>query len=351
MTKKAPVAAAEDSNTSTIENKDMLVDQNIEDIPLNPEDPRTAIYAKRDAQLKEQAGELDDLPKEDEEDPPKAGEDDLPKPAEDKLAPGEVTVTINGKEKIVSQSKIDAAGGIAAYQKTAAASELLNQASAEMRRVQEQSAQLQERERLYDRRQQEINQAVKPAAPSELSAPDALRQIAKEYHEAVLDGDMDKAGELLIQMQTARPATVINVEEIAANAVRQVTAKMESEQHAKTQLRFKAEVDEANADYRARFPDIANDEDLSSMANQRTIRLQTEHPDWSPSAIITRAARLTREWITGVRAVSSSEHKLTQKRGQDNIRGGSARAVSRPVAPPQTKSDYVSMVRKQRGLE
>ena len=85
------------------------------------DDARAAIYAKHQEKRKEELGALQVSP------------DD------------EITVKVNGKERQVPRSKIDAAGGIEAYQKNAAASELLNQASAEARRVKEEAEQLERR--------------------------------------------------------------------------------------------------------------------------------------------------------------------------------------------------------------
>lgn len=336
MAKKPAAPAIEEqvSNVEMIEGAPVREDASeVEEI--NQDDPRAAIYAKRDEQIKQQAGDSE---------PNDAAA--ATAAADAKPADAEVTVIVNGKEKLVAQSRIDAAGGITAYQKTAAASEMLNQASAELRQAREHVAQIQERERQLAEREQKI-QSERVAEPS---TPDALEQIAREYHEALMDGDSDKASKLFIQMQTTRNATV-NKEEIVNEVVQRTNAEIEREQQAKARQRFAAEVQEANLDYRERFPDIADDPELSSMANQKTIALQEAHPDWSPKVIIAEAAQSVRKWITERTAISSSEQKLAIKRSLDNTRGGSVRAVSRPAPAPQTNSDYVSMVRKQRGLE
>ena len=342
MAKKPAAPAVEEQIPSVEMIEGAPVRDDAEEVEeINAADPRAAIYAKRDEQIKAQAG--DTAPSE-EATVAATSKDTAP---EAKPTDGEVTVVVNGKEKLVAQSRIDAAGGIAAYQKTAAASEMLNQASAELRSAREQAAQIQERERQLTEREQKI-QSERVAEPS---APDALKQIARDYHEAVLDGDMDKAGELLIQMQTTRNATVINKDEIATEAVQRARAEIERDQKESARQRFNAEVAEANLEFQERFPDVADDPELSSMANQKTIALQEAHPDWSPKVIIAEAAQSVRKWITERTAISSSEQKLAIKRSLDNTRGGSVRAVTRPAPAPQTNSDYVSMVRKQRGLE
>ena len=306
-----------------------------EDEELDLTDPRAAIYAKRDAQLKAQAG----------------GDavDAVPTPAvvvETKS--DEVTVVINGKEKLISQARIDAAGGVVAYQKQAAASEMLNQASAEVRRVREQEAQIIERERQLSLREQEIqNQSFRTPAPSNM---DAL-SVAKEYHEAILDGDLDKASRLLLQIQTAQQVATVDKNEVANEAVRRARQELEQERRQQEQRQFETERQEANFDFEARFPDVADDPKLRALANQETIALQQAHPTWTPKEIIIAAAQSVQKWATERTAISSTDQKLAAKRGTSNIRGGSVVAAQRQAPAPQTKSNYVEQLRKARGLE
>ena len=305
-----------------------------EDEELDLNDPRAAIYAKRDAKLKAEAeGEAEAAPQR------------AAAPVETKT--DEVTVVINGKEKLVSQARIDAAGGIAAYQKTAAASELLNQASAEARRVREQEAQIIERERQLALREQEIqNQSFRTPAPSNT---DALN-VAKEYHEAILDGDMDKASRLLLQIQAAQSVATVDKNEVANEAVRRARQELEQERRQQERQQFENERMEANFDFEERFPDVADDPKLRALANQETIALQQAHPTWTPKEIIIAAAQSVQKWATERTAISSVDQKLAAKRGTSNIRGGSVVAAQRQAPAPQTKSNYVEQLRTARGL-
>ena len=317
-----------------LEDKMVVAEEDsVEEIDLNG--PLAAIYAKRDLQLKAQAGEI----------PTKIEDVKLETTA---LADPEITVVVNGKEKLVAQSRINAAGGVAAYQKSAAASEMLNQASADSRRLREQEVQLQERERLLIVREQQMNQPEKVAGPS---SQDALRQIAKEYHEAILDGEMEKAGELLIQLQATPRAMVEGKNEVAAEAVRVARAEMERDRSDAADKLFEANRQDAVLDFQERFPDVADDPKLRAMADSETVTIQQAHPTWTPKEIINEAAQSVRKWITERTAIPSAERKLDAKRGLGNIRGGSAVAVTRQAPPPQTKSNYVENLRKQRGLE
>jgi hypothetical protein len=296
-----------------------VIERAPEDEELDLNDPRAAIYAKRDAQLKAQAeGEAANA---------------APTPAvAAETKSDEVTVVINGKEKLVSQARIDAAGGVVAYQKQAAASELLNQASAEARRVREQEAQIAERERLLSLREQEFKSFRTPAP----SNTDAL-STAKEYHEAILDGDMDKASRLLLQIQAAQSVATVDKNEVANEAVRRARQELEMERARQEQQNFEIERQEANFDFEARFPLVADDPKLRALANQETIALQAAHPTWTPKEIITAAAQSVQNWASERLAISSTDQKLAAKRGTSNIRGGSVVAAQRQAPAPRTR--------------
>ena len=336
MPKAATVVENEEiPRVEMVESKDIIGTDDAEVAP-NPEDPRAAIYAKRDEQLRQQAGEEEKL---ETEEKPETKE----KPVDE-----EITVVVNGREKLVAKSRIDAAGGVAAYQQRAAASEMLNQASADTRRLREHELHIQEREKQVSLRE---NAIIQTRNAEELSTPDALKEMVSEYHNAILNGEVEQAGSMLIKIQTTQSAMVVNKDEIASNAVRQARAEMDRDRDKSVQRRFEAERQEANLDFEERFPDVADDAKLRSMANHETIVIQAAHPDWSPKAIITEAAQSVRKWITERTAISSSEAKLNLKRATSNIRGGSAVAATRSIPPPQTKSNYVEQLRKQRGLE
>jgi hypothetical protein len=335
----------------SIEDEDLKVDgvEIIADKPVlerpndeeefDSNDPRAAIYAKRDAQLK---AEMQAEP---------VASSVAQAVAVEEENSDEVKVVINGKEKLVSQARIDAAGGIVAYQKQAAASELLNQASAEARRIREQEAQILERERQLSIREQEIqNQSFKTPAPSNDDNEDALL-AAKEYHEAILDGDMDKASRLLLQIQAAQSVATVDKNEVANEAVRRARQELDVERSRQEQQQFEIERQEANFDFEARFPLVADDPKLRALANQETIDLQAAHPTWTPKEIITAAAQSVQNWASERLAISSTDQKLAAKRGTSNIRGGSVVAAQRQAPAPQTKSNYVEQLRKARGLE
>lgn len=268
----------------------------------------------------------------------------------------EITVKVNGKERKVTREKIDAAGGVDAYQKNAAASEILNQASAEARRVKEESEALERRRQELDAREQRLSQATPqpattptPRLPTEEPAG-ANKTLARQYHDALLDGDIDKADELLLKINAAPGATAINPEEIATRAVRQAKAELTAEDRKKQAARFEAERQEAAAEFPIKHKDLASNPDAHNMVDDKTLEVYREHPDWGPKAIVDEAADRVRKMIKAVAAPTTTSEKLDLKRRSANLRTGSARSVNRPAPKPQTNSEYVANLRAARGL-
>lgn len=308
---------------------------------LPPQDEgRAAIYAKHAAKMQEQMPELA---------AETVAEDKEPEPIPDE----DVTVKVNGKEKKVSKSKVEAAGGIDAYQKNAAASELLNQASAEARRLREREEQLQRREQELQFREhaqeaeRDAAQKTTPAAPPDT---DARKALAREYHEAMIDGDMDKADELLIRMQTAPTATVVDPEKIAERAVQRAREELTAAERKKQAEKFESERIEAVTEFETKHADLAGDPELRAMVNGKTVEIYREHPEMGPKAIVNDAIKSVRSLVTRIKDPGADD-KLNAKRQLSTVRGGSARAIPRPAPPPQTNSSYVQELRKQRGLE
>ena len=330
-------------NIEIVENKEPI---EIGDTPpeakMAEDDPRAAIYAKAKARRQ---GEADGTPvgseRQEEAAPP-------PDPDQDE----EVTVKVNGKEKKVPKAKIDEAGGVQAYQKAAAAAEELRLAKEERRRVQDYEQQLVAKAKQLQQYEEQIQQRAQqqPASTPPANA-DELKQMARQYHEAILNGDTDQADELLIKLQGAQKPATPDVDAIARRAAAEARNALQAERQAEMQRQFHAETIEAQAWFNDECADIAEDPELREWADQKTLKIMRENPTWRPKQIIEEAARQVRE-ATG-RTVSAAPvgDKLAVKRSMTNVKGGSARAAPRPVPKPPTRSEYVENLRKMRGLE
>lgn len=323
------------AHTATL-GSDNAADPNAAPQEAPGDEARNAIYAKHSAKRVEELG-LD------------TGDGAAPaaKPAED----DDVTVKVNGRERKVPREKVEAAGGIDAYQKNAAASELLNQASIDAKRVREAEAALVEREQALLRREAEQKEAAAKAvvAPPETGA---RKELARRYHEAMVDGDMDLADDLLVQMQSTAPsATSIDADAIAAKAVQKARDELTAEARKKREEAFEADRAAAVKLFETNHSDLANDKELRRLVNEKTAEIYQNDPSLSPKTIIETAIKDVRALVTRIKTPSSREEKIDAKRSQTSVRGGSARAAVTPAKPPQTKSQYVQNLRASRGLE
>ena len=264
----------------------------------------------------------------------------------------EIEVTINGRTRKVLASKVEDAGGVDAYQKKVAGSELLQQAAAERARLREEQAALDrtKQEVIFERNQLEVERKVAPKAAPAVD-DEALKAMAREYHEAMIDGDMDKADDLLIRMQGARPATPIDPDAIVERAVvraKEVSAEEERQRRAVITERERLE---AVAQFEKDHADLANDPTLRAIVNSKSAEIYRENPDKGPAAIIKEATDHALDFVKRLKGPAvPANPRLEAKRQQTVIRGGSARAASMPAPKPQTKSSYVAQLRERRGL-
>lgn len=311
------------------------------------EDPREAI-AKKFAQNRAKEFGLPAPGDEPQEGDPPA--DDEPPPHTDM-----VTVKVNGREKQVERSRVDAAGGIDAYQKSAAASELLNHAAAENRAAQQRKTALDERERaLLEREARAVQPEAKPlAAPTQ--PPVDRKALAQQYHDALLDGRLDEASELFLQLGTQQ--AIPSADEIVEIAATRTQQRIEKVQQAERLAEAEADRKRAVANFAENYADIARDPMLVDLTNTETIKVRKEHPEWSPSKIIDESAKNVRKWMAdrgiptnaGTPAASSTLH--AKRSMSPPVRGGSARAAARPAPKPPTPSQVVQQMRRDRGLD
>jgi hypothetical protein len=343
MTQETGTIQQEDVPSVDFEAKEEMVELSADDSSQSEEmdqaDPRAAIYKKYDEKRAEEAGEP--TPKED-------------KPAKQSQSQEEedlVTVKVNGKERKVARAKIVEAGGVKAYQKSAAADEMLRQASEELRRAKEVESELNVRLMNVQKYEQDLAVRAQQGNRASSEPPDdgALKDMARKYHEAILDGDMDAADDLLVRIQRARTATpdenvLVNKAAAAARA-----ALIAEQQEAKARL-FERERVEVVSKFDEMYPDIAGDPELRNMADAKTLVIYNQNPELGPAAIIEKSVREVREWERSRYGAQPSD-KLDAKRASTVIRSGSARAESRPAPKPMSPSQYVENLRRARGLD
>lgn len=256
-----------------------------------------------------------------------------------------VTIKVDGEERQVPRDKVLEEGKRALQKESAAdkrlkeATEIVRQAAAERAAQSEQFArQLQA--------QQEKDQG------KALSTQDAaaLKEQARGFMDKLLSGDEDAAIESLTSMMGRNNATP------DMNAlIQQATQAAKQEVNHAEQVRQQREADKLHAaaktNFSRDFKDIAGDPMLYRLADQETLKVLEDHPEWDAvqdiDSILKEAGKRVREW----RGSTATTTKQELKRGLSKpISGTSGRMPGAPEAKPKTTAQIVADQRRARGL-
>lgn len=321
--------------------------------PAYKHDPRNAIYAKRSQAMADEQAASDEmfsegrqttaLPRVEPAEPasPVANADEL------------VTIKVYGEERRVPKSQVDAAGGIAAYQKTVAA--------AEKAQVNEARARLQTEEqrllRIAANLRNGLDENGQPLAPKPPTPGVPASAIGKEALEATVrglySGDAEEATAALaalVEQIGARQGTSNQVSPEIVRAVEaQVLERIEERETSRTEAR---DVQEANRIFREDFKDIANDPDMMVWAKgmASTLSADPAYQGKSRADIAREVGTRIREKLgkpPGTRSELENRRQL-----KDSLPQAPSGAGRVPGAKPQqfpTNADYIQQLRRNSG--
>ena len=152
--------------------------------------------------------------------------------------------------------------------------------------------------------------------------------LVKEYHDALYQDDAAKASQLfktLTDRGRREPATQ-NVEEVVNQVLGKAMAQRQAEQERQHRWAYNKSLEDAIHEFQEGYPDIAGVPELRAIADNQTVILMEEHPEWTPSQIIKESAEYTRKWV-------GDNTKLTR----DNTRAvRKQRIVKQPKAASAT---------------
>lgn len=286
-------------------------------------------------------------------------------PKQEKVDTDYIDVKINGVTRKVEKSKVEAAGGLRAYQKEVSASEKLQKVAEERALLDKRARELDQREAEQKAREEAQKRAMQPSTPdAAVSGPPQgdqlqaeLAEKAKAYRQAMYSDDEAAADKALAdvilaaQRSSATPKELSDqIGELAANrAIEKVNALEYEKRHKSALVKFDVE-----------YSDIAEDPKLRDMADRETDIILRERPEWAedPERIIDEAARRTREYIDNLRGIRDEEEsqdpmkaKIEEKRALTPPKSGNGKPALDSGPKVQTRSDYISELRKKRGLE
>lgn len=274
---------------------------------------------------------------------------------DEEIDDGMVEIKVNGEVRKVEKKKIDKAGGKEIYQKKLSADLGLQNLSdqrkllEEQRRIfAEQQAQFAREQQAFAERQQNLPKMDDSTNKDSDLSHDGRLKLVKEYHQAMYDGDDDRANELFLKINgpgNQTPIPQVNPSEIASQAANQALQQIQRND-------YQRRVTDANQVFENEFKDVAGDPRLRQLANEETKIILRENPNADPLEVITEASNRVRSWYGDKSGNSSSEDKRASKRSMSSVKASSSQR-STPKPPPQreTDSDYISRLRRERGLE
>ena len=125
------------------------------------------------------------------------------------------------------------------------------------------------------------------------------QDLVKEYHDALYKDDAVRAAELFKTLNNrgrSAPATQ-NVEEVVNQVLGRAMAQRQAEQERQNRWAYNKSLEDAIHEFQDGYPDIAGVPELRAIADNQTVILMEEHPEWTPSQIIKESAEYTRKWV------------------------------------------------------
>lgn len=114
---------------------------------------------------------------------------------------------------------------------------------------------------------------------------------ARAIIDGLYEGDTDSATEKLAQLLAGRQAPTLDPQLIQQQAEQAALRTIE-------QREYMSELSRGQEQFAAEFPAIVSDERLFTMADQATIRISQQHPDWSPTRVLMEAGKEVNQWLS-----------------------------------------------------
>lgn len=247
---------------------------------------------------------------------------------------------VNGQETEVPLSNL-----IATAQKHESADIRLQEAARRLREIEDRERAIAEREAL-------ITQTASAQPPAQGAAQDTgkpaqadRRDLVRQYHDALMEGDDERATDLYLQINdTGRPQmpTQAPVDPRQIEQAARAAAAAEIQQ---TMLR------QAAARFQQEFSDVWNDESLRNQADALTIVISAERPELDAYGVMAEAGRRVRALKPQAPAQTLSDMRQARKSNLTTVTATSTRTQSQTTnEPPKTRSDVLDEIRASRGM-
>ena len=307
------------------------------------------IAAKRDEEFEEETGEPLEAQK----------EEVLEEVVEEEPAPvwrdGDswyTTVKVDGEDIQVPFNDLKSS-----HQKDRASQKRFEEAAEYGRRVQQREVQLNAYVQQMQKQQQQqpLQQQSPPQDATQDEEPVSDQtDLIKKYHEALYGDDADKAAELfgaLTVKGRSAPATQnTNVDEAVNEAVGRLMAQQRAEEQKRQQWAYHKSMEDAVHWFNDEYPDISKVPELRAIADNRTISLTQENPDWEPKKVIQEAADYTRQWVKSTLPENKNERVQRKKKLVQQPKAASASSnIGEDEPEPMSTTDIIKEMKEARG--
>jgi len=255
------------------------------------------------------------------------------------------TVKVDGDEVSVPFDDLKSS-----HQKDRASQKRFEEAASYGRQVQEREAQLnqyiqnlQQNEQKQPTTQQDVETTVnEPTDPA----------LIKQYHDALYEDDAEKAAELFkaLTSKGRTESATQNVDQAVERAMQRLAIQQNAQQRKAQEYAYQKSLEDAVKWFDSEYPDISRSPELRSIADNKTVGLTQEYPDWSPKDILKEAAESTRQWAKESLSPEKNERATRKKRIVQQPKSASAASrIGEDDPPPQSAQDIIEEMKKQRG--
>ena len=235
------------------------------------------------------------------------------------------------------------------HQKDKASQKRFEQAAMYGQQLQQKEQQLRA---MYEQMQRQQPQPPSPSQAPDMeevpSAEDA--DLIKQYHEALYEDDQDKAANLLKTLTNGRSQATPNVEEVVDRVLGQRMAQQQAESARQQQWAYQKQLEDAVHWFNDNHPNIANTPELRAVANDYTVTLTEENPNWTPMEIIQESAKRAIAWAEGFTKPEQNNRVSRKKKIVQQPKSANASISLGDDGPaPQTVTEIIEEMKKQRG--
>lgn len=252
------------------------------------------------------------------------------------------TAKINGEAVDVEWDEV-----LAQYQKNSSADKRLQEASERQRELEDYEAKLNAyRADLEAKTRQPSPDAGTTQSPSS----DATDALYEQYHDALFQGDENKASSLLKKIRaTEKPAPQVDVNSI----IERTKAEMREEEKQARERGYEIRRKQAVEMFHSEYPDIAADIGMLAVADRRSAELYQSNPTRDPWDIMQECASYAQDWLKvkvdtmggGSREVVRQE----RKQSMEEVTPKNVRAIIGEDEQELSYSDIISEMKQGRG--